>query len=149
MFTISSGRRSSSRRSSSSLPIASNCPSLSPKLFYQSLLLASCFILEVTVTVTSCLAPDSLIASTCCSLHAPVFRVFSMCACILNSLSHVFVVLFLCVLADRRLCSFCLFRLHIFVGLLVFSFVLAMFRYYVDFVYFVWVYLSATTKAHF
>lgn len=77
MFTISS-----SRRSSSNLPIASNCPSLSPKLFYQSLLLASCFILEVTVTGTSCLAPDSLIPSTCCSLHAPVFRVFSMCACV-------------------------------------------------------------------
>lgn len=127
MFTISS-----SRRSSSNLPIASNCPSLSPKLFYQSLLLASCFILEVTVTGTSCLAPDSLIASTCCSLHAPVFRVraswipFPMC---LSCSSFL--------LADRCLCAHsacvdCTFLLVF----LFFFFVLAMFRYYVDFVYF-------------
>lgn len=147
MFTISS-----SRRSSSNLPIASNCPSFLqsysislfcwlPVLFWRLLLL----VLPVWPLIPSFLPPVAHCMHLCFVCLACVR------ACILNSLPHVFVVLFLSSGWSLPLCSFCLFRLHISVGLLVcFFFVLAMFRYYVDFVYFFFgVYLSATTKAHF
>lgn len=135
MFTISS-----SRRSSSNLPIASNCPSFLqsysislfcwlPVLFWRLLLL----VLPVWPLIPSFLPPVAHCMHLCFVCLACVR------ACILNSLPHVFVVLFLSSGWSLPLCSFCLFRLHISVGLLVcFFFVLAMFRYYVDFVYFFW-----------
>lgn len=133
MFTISS-----SRRSSSNLPIASNCPSFLqsysislfcwlPVLFWRLLLL----VLPVWPLIPSFLPPVAHCMHLCFVCLACVR------ACILNSLPHVFVVLFLSSGWSLPLCSFCLFRLHISVGLLgCFFFVLAMFRYYVDFVYF-------------